>query len=126
MDVISSHNIIFNDAQLAPRYLATQEHAISHFENTLRLLVTESQQACQRIWNNLPHSLWIRKYHSPKRLRNALERTLLYKQVMQRLSINWIGLNPSPHLLLGLMEHRKEEEERKQWEVIHKNAQFYP
>jgi len=36
--VMSDHNIVSNDSQLSPRYLATQEQTISHFENTLRLL----------------------------------------------------------------------------------------
>jgi len=126
MVVISNHNIISNDAQLAPRYLVTQEHAISHFQNTLRLLGTKRQQAFQRRQNNLPHSLRIRECHFPKRLRNALERTPLYKKAMQRLKINWIGLKLSPPLLLGLLEGKKEEEERKQWEEIEKNAGFYP
>ena len=31
MVVISNHNIISNDAQLAPRYLVTQEKTITHF-----------------------------------------------------------------------------------------------
>lgn len=42
MTIISTHNIITNDPQLSPRYLATQEKAITHFGNTLRLLWDES------------------------------------------------------------------------------------
>jgi len=45
---------------------------------------------------------------------------------MQRLKINWIGLNLSPPFLLGLLEGRKEEEERNKWEEIEKNQWFYP
>lgn len=45
---------------------------------------------------------------------------------MQRLKTNWIGLKLSPPLLLGMLEGRKEEEERKQWEEIEKHARFYP
>jgi len=41
MVVISNHNINSNDAQLAPRYMATQEQSILLFENTLRLLGSE-------------------------------------------------------------------------------------
>ena len=41
MAIISNHNIISNDTQLALRYLATQERVISHLENNLRLLGTE-------------------------------------------------------------------------------------
>ena len=64
MVVISTHNIITNDPQLAPRYLATQEQEITHFENTLRLLGSEIQKACKRRWGTLPYSLRIREYHS--------------------------------------------------------------
>jgi len=59
-------------------------------------------------------------------LRNALERTPLYKKAMQILKFNWIRLKLSPPFILGLLEGRKEEEERKQWEEIEKNAGFYP
>lgn len=59
-------------------------------------------------------------------LRNALDRTPLYKRAMQRLKVNWIRLKLSPPLLLGLQGGRNEEEERKQWEYIEKNAGFYP
>ena len=31
MDVISTHNLIANDPNIAPRYLATQEQAVTHF-----------------------------------------------------------------------------------------------
>ena len=79
MVVISIDNIIANNPQLAPRYLATQEKAITHFENILRLLGNKSQQACQRRWGTLPYNLRIREYHSPERMRDALERTPLYK-----------------------------------------------
>ena len=48
MVVIRTHNIIANDLPLAPRYLATQEQEVTHFEDTLRLIGGESQQACQR------------------------------------------------------------------------------
>lgn len=57
MVVISNHSIISNDAKPTPRYLATQEKAISHFEDTLSLLGTESQRTCQRRWISFPHSL---------------------------------------------------------------------
>lgn len=46
MDVINNHSIISNDVDLAPKYLSTQEQAISHFEDTLKLLGTKIQQAC--------------------------------------------------------------------------------
>jgi len=88
MVFISTHNIIANDLELAPRYLATQEQAVTHFEDILRLPGDESQQACQRRWGTLPYNIRIRDYHSPKRMRDALERTPLYKKALQRLKID--------------------------------------
>jgi len=79
----------------------------------LRLLGIESQQACQRRWRTLPYILRIREFHSPERMRDALERIPVYKNAPQRLKINWIGLKLSPPLLLGMLEGRNEEEERK-------------
>ena len=49
MALISTHNLIANDPQLAPRYLATQEQAISHFEDMFRLLGDDSIHSCLRI-----------------------------------------------------------------------------
>jgi len=54
MGLINTHNLIANDPQLAPRYLATQEKAISHFEDMFRLLGDDSMHACLRRWNTLP------------------------------------------------------------------------
>ena len=113
MALISTHNLIANDPRLAPRYLAAQEQAISHFEDMFRLLGDDSICACLRRWNTLPHNLKIREYHSPQRLREALNRTPMYKKSMQRLKVNWIGLKLSPPLLLGMLEGRKEEEEKR-------------
>jgi alkylhydroperoxidase/carboxymuconolactone decarboxylase family protein YurZ len=50
--VISTHNLIANDPNLAPRYLVAQEQAVTHFEDMFRLLGDDSTQACQRRWNN--------------------------------------------------------------------------
>ena len=36
--LVSTHNLIASDPQLAPRYLASQEQEISHFEDMFRLL----------------------------------------------------------------------------------------
>ena len=44
---------------------------------------------------------------------------------MQRLKVNWIGLKLSPPLLLGMLEGRKEEEEKRQWEEVERKAGFY-
>ena len=113
MVVISTHNLIANDPKLAPRYLATQEQAVTHFEDMFRFLGDESMQVYQRIWNTLPYSLKIREYHSPQRMREALNKTPMYKKTLQRLKVNWIGSRISPPLLLGMLEGRKEEEEAK-------------
>ena len=79
MVVISTHNLTVNDPQLAPRYLASQEQAIAHFEDMLRLLGDENMQACVRRWNTFPYSLKMREYHSPQRMREALNILAIYK-----------------------------------------------
>ena len=125
MVVINTHNLIANDPKLAPRYLVVQEKVVTHFENMFRLLGYDSMQACQRRWNILPYILKIREYHSPDRMREALNRTPIYKQALQRLKFNWIGLRLSPPFHLGMLEGKKEEEERKQWEEIERKVGFY-
>ena len=109
MAIINTHNLISNDPQLAPRYLATQEQAITHFEDMFRLLGDDSMQACLRRWNTFPYNLKIREYHSTQRMREALSRTPIYKKSIKRLKVNWIGLRLSPPLILGMLEGRKEE-----------------
>ena len=79
MVVISTHNLIANDPKLAPRYLVAQEQAVTHFEDMFRFLGDENMQPCQRRWNTLPHSLKMREYHSPQRMREALNKTPMYK-----------------------------------------------
>ena len=80
--VIKNHNFISNYAALAPKYIATKEKSILHFKETFRIVGIESLQSCQRRWHALPYNLQVREYHSPERLRNALERTPLYKRIM--------------------------------------------
>jgi len=75
MAIISTHNLISNDPQLAPRYLSAQEQAITLFEDMFRLLGDDNMQAFQRRWNNLPYNLKIKEYHSPQRMREALNKT---------------------------------------------------
>lgn len=82
MVVINNQNIISNDAKLELGYLDTQKKVICHFEETLRMLETESEHACQRRWNDMPHSLQIREYHTLERLKNALANTPLYKRAI--------------------------------------------
>jgi len=115
MALVSTHNLLSNDPQIAPKYLANQEQAIAHFEDMFRLLGEDFVHACMRRWNTLPHSLQIREYHSPMSLREALKIMPMYKRSMQRLKVNWIGLQLSPPLLLGMLEGRREEEEKEQW-----------
>jgi len=43
---------------------------------------------------------------------------------MQNLQANWISLNFSPPLLLGLLEGVKEEEEHMQWEEVERKTGF--
>lgn len=73
----------------------------------------------------MPHILNIKEYHSPQRLREALNMTPMYRKSMQRLKVNWIGLKISPPLLLGMLEGRKEEEEKRQWEEVEREEGFY-
>jgi len=41
---------------------------------------------------------------------------------MQRVKVNWIGLKLSPPLLVGMLDGKKEEEERRQWEEVERKA----
>ena len=125
MALINTHNLISNEPQLAPRYPASQEQEISHFEDMFRFLWDDSIHDYLRRWNTLPYNLNMREYHSPQRLREVLNMTPMYKQSMQRLKVNWIGLKLSPPLLLGMLEGRKEEEEKRQWEEVENEAGFY-
>lgn len=67
----------------------------------------------------------IREYHSPKRMKQALERVPLYKHSMQSLKVNLIGLKLSLPLLVGMLEVKKEEEEQQQWEEVDRKAGFH-
>ena len=51
--------------------------------------------------------------------------TLMHKQSMQMLKVNWIGLKLNPPLLLGMLEGRKEQEENRKWEEVKRKASFY-
>ena len=113
MAVIIKYNLIANDPQLAPMYLATQEKATTHFEDMFKLLGDDGMQAYQKRWNTFPYNFKIRECHSPQIMREALNRTPMYKQTIQRLKVNWISLRLSPPLLMRMLEGRKEEEERK-------------
>ncbi len=49
----------------------------------------------------------------------------MYKHSMQRLKINCIGLKLSPPLILGMLEGKREEEEKEQWKEIDRKEGFY-
>ena len=46
MAFIITHNLFTNDPQIAPKYLANQEQAITHFEDMFRLLGEDGVHAC--------------------------------------------------------------------------------
>jgi len=123
--LIYAHQHLASNPQVLPDYVERQEQAISHFEDMERLFGDDCLHACMRRWNTLSYSLKIREYHSPTRMREALVRVPLYKQSMQNLKANWIGLKFSPPLLLGLLEGVKEEEEQNQWEEVDRKAGFH-
>jgi len=108
MAVINTHNLIANDPQLAPKYLTSQEQEITYFEDIFIQLGDDIMKSCQRRWNTSPYNLKIREYHSPQRVREALNMTPMYKQTILRLKVNWIGLRLNPTLLLGMLEGRKD------------------
>lgn len=123
--LIHAHQHLANNSRALPDYIDRQAQAIAHFEDMERLLGDECVHACTRRWNTLPHSLNIREYHTPTRMAEALARVPLYKQSMQNLQANWIGLKFSPPLLLGLLEGVKEEEEHRKWEEVLIKAGFH-
>jgi len=111
MALIYANQHLTTNPQSVLDYVDKQAQAITHFEDMERFFGDDCIHPCMRRWNTLPHSLWIREYHSPNRLREAMRRVSLYKNSMQSLKANWIGLKFSPPLLLGLLEGVKEEEE---------------
>jgi len=123
--LIYSHRYLVNNPHITPDYVERQAQAIAHFEDMERLFGDNYIHACIRRWNTLSHSLKIREYHSPTRMREAMRRVPLYKQSMQNFKTNWIGLKFSPTLLLGLLEGVKEEEEQRQWEEVDRKACFH-
>ena len=94
--VITTLNLIANDPKLAPRYLVTQEQVVTHFEEMFKLLGDDNMQDFQRRWNTFPYNLKIIEYHSPHRMRDALNRTPMYQRSLQGLKVNWIGLRLNP------------------------------
>jgi len=123
--LIYAHQPLATNPQVLPDYVKRKAQAIPHFEDMERLFGDDCLHACMRRWNTLSYSLKIREYHSPTRIREALVRVTVYKQSMQDLKANWIGLKFSPPLLLGLLEGDKEEEEQKKWEEVDRKAGFH-
>ena len=123
--VTSAHQHLANSPQDLPEYIEKQAQAIADFEDMERLMGENCLHACIGWWNTLPHSLKIKEYHSPTKMREALARVPLYKQLMKNLQANWIGLKFSPPLLLGLLEGVKEEEENMQWKEVERKAGFH-
>lgn len=91
--LIYVHEHLAANPQVPPDYVDRQAQAISHFEDMERLFGDDCLHACMIRWNTLPHSLRIREYHSPNRMMEAMRRVPLYKDSMQNLKANWIGLN---------------------------------
>lgn len=83
--LIYAHQRLGNNPQVLPDYIERQAQAIAYFEDMERLFGDNCIHACTRRWNTLSHSLKIREYHSPTRMREALARLPLYKQSMQNL-----------------------------------------
>jgi len=77
--LLYTHQHLANNPQVLPDYIEKQAQAITHFEDMERLLGDNYVHACTRRWNTLSHSLKIREYHSPTRMREALARVPLYK-----------------------------------------------
>jgi len=53
MALINTHNLLANDPQITPKYLANHEQAIAYFEDMLRLLGDDCVYACMRRFNTL-------------------------------------------------------------------------
>ena len=123
--LISAHQHLTTNPQDLLEYMDRQAQAIAHFEDMEWLLGDNGVHACTRRWNTLSHSLKIREYHTPTRMRESLARVPLYKKSLQTLQASWIGLKLSPPLLLGLLEGRTEkEEEHQQWEEVERKVDF--
>jgi len=102
--LIYSHRHLADNPHIAPDYVERLAQATAHFEDMERLFGDNCIHACTRRWNTLSHSLKIREYHSPTKMRKAMRRVPILKKSMQNLKSNWIGLKFNPPLLLGLLE----------------------
>ena len=123
--LIYSHRYPTDNPHITLDYVERQAQAIAQFEDMERLFGDNCIHVGTRRWKILFHSPKIREYQSPTRMREAMRRVSLYKQSMQNLKANWIGLKFSPPLLLGLLEGVKEEEDKRQWEEVDRKAGFH-
>ena len=80
--VILNLQEIERDPTLVESYLQNQTQVIGHFDDVSRQIEYECIMASQRRWNNFPHNLKDREYHTLEILRGALERAPLYKRTM--------------------------------------------
>lgn len=82
MALIYAHQHLAANPRVVPDYVDKQAQAIAHFEDMERLFGYYCIHVCMRRRNTLPHSLRIREYHSPNRMREAMRRLPLYKHSM--------------------------------------------
>jgi len=99
-EIISIHDAITSDVNVAPTLEEYHENTISHLEYTLRILGEDETQAYQRRWPSLPHGLQIRETHSPRNIQVTFLRASLCKEFLRKLKLKWIGLRFNPPLLL--------------------------
>jgi len=125
MTIITERQSLAADPTASLRFMDKQAQAIAQFEDMERLLGERAVQACARRWMTMAHTLQIREYHTPSRMREALLRVAHYKKSMQSLQANWIGLKLSPPLLLGMAENRIENDGSEQWEEVNRAAGFH-
>lgn len=83
--LIFVHEQLSTNPPILSKYMDQRAQTIAHFEDMERLLGYNCIQAYTRRWNTLSHSLKVREYHTPTRMREALARVPLYKKAMQNL-----------------------------------------
>jgi hypothetical protein len=115
------------DKDVAPGWTTKQREAISHLDDSLRLLGEEATEACHRRWHSLPHDLQIREPHSPNTLQLSLLRTPWYKETLRKMKTKWIGLRMIPPLLLPVapMANLNSEKEEEEWANIVKDKGYH-
>jgi hypothetical protein len=99
---------------VAPTLEEKKGKAITHLEDTLRLLGDETTLDCQRRWHSLPHGIQIKEPHSHNTLQDSFFKTSLYKESLGKLNGKWIRLKFNPPLILhpSQLEYFDREKER--------------